>query len=185
MAGRTIHVQVAKVHSPIDFTTINPGGDVVTDATGTARILGYTPATNLWYRAVYDGASDLGPITSADTRVVVRQLALIKPDNSGLVKTISKGTTIEFRTIARPSRDDIPRTHVNWQIWRLVNNRWILFATQTSDPDVSGTAFFSVGFNTGSWRIRSQAAPTQLNANSVWTPFVQIPREVGTLAASR
>jgi len=122
---------------------------------------------------VFDGSTDLGPIVSAETRVVVRQLALIKPDNAGLVKTIAKGTSVEFRTVARQSRDDIPRTHVKWEIWRLVNNRWILFLTQTSDPDVSGTAFFTIQFNTGSWRIRSQAMPTQLNANSVWTPFVQ------------
>jgi len=173
VAGRTIHVQVAKVNTALGFSTINPGGDVTTDSTGTAVIANYTPATNLWYQAVFDGSTDLGPIVSAETRVVVRQLALIKPDNAGLVKTIAKGTSVEFRTVARPSRDDIPRTHVKWEIWRLVNNRWILFLTQTSDPDVSGTAFFTIQFNTGSWRIRSQAMPTQLNANSVWTPFVQ------------
>jgi hypothetical protein len=173
VAGKTIHIQVAKVHTALGFSTINPGGDVVTDATGTATITGYTPATNLWYQAVFDGDASLGPVTSADTRVVVRQLAAVKPDNSGLVKTITKGTTIEFRTIARPSRDDIPRTHVTWQVWRLVNNHWTLFLTQVSDPDVTGTSFLSITFNTGSWRIRSQANPTQLNANSVWTPFVQ------------
>jgi hypothetical protein len=173
VAGRTIHFQVNRVPTDIDFGTINPGGDVLTDSTGTAIIPSYTPATNLWYRAVFDGATDLGPVTSATTRVVVRQLAAIRPDNGGVLKTIAKGTSIEFRTIVRPTRDDVPRTHVKWQLWRLVDNRWTLFQALQSDPDVSGNAFLTVGFNTGSWRIRSQAMPTQLNANSVWTPYVQ------------
>jgi hypothetical protein len=173
VAGRTIHVQVARVHAAGAFTTINPGGDILTDSTGTAIIPNYTPATNLWYQAVFDGSPELGPVTSADTRVVVRQLAALRPDNGGAVKTIAKGTSIEFRTIVRPTRDDVPRTHVKWEVWRLVNNRWTLFLAQQSDPDVSGNAFLTVGFNTGSWRIRSQAMPTQLNANSTWTPFVQ------------
>jgi hypothetical protein len=173
VAGRTIHVQVARIHAAGAFTTINPGGDILTDSTGTAIIPGYTPATNLWYQAVFDGSTDLGPATSADTRVVVRQLAAIRPDNSGAVKTISKGTSIEFRTVVRPTRDDVPRTHVKWEVWRLVNNRWTRFLATQSDPDVAGNAFLTVGFNTGSWRIRSQAMPTQLNANSVWTPYVQ------------
>lgn len=173
VAGRAIHVQVARVHAPLAFSTIDPGGDVITDATGTAIIPDYTPATNLWYQAVFDGSTDLGPVTSADTRVVVRQLAAIRPDNGGAVRTITKGTVIEFRTIVRPTRDDVPRTHVKWQVWRLVNNRWTLFLAAQSDPDASGNAFLTVTFNTGSWRIRSQAMPTQLNANSTWTRFVQ------------
>ena len=170
VANRTIRVQVAKVHTVDGFTTIAPGGDVVTDSSGNAAIAGYTPATNLWYRAVLDASADLGAATSADTRVTVRQLALITPDNGGTVKTITKGTTVEFRTKVRPARDDVPRTHVKWQIWRVVNNRWTPFLTQLSDTDVAGLAFLSITFNTGRWFVRSQAMPTQLNANSVWTP---------------
>jgi len=170
VANRTIHVQVAREHTPDAFTTIAPGGDVVTDASGNATIAGYTPATNLWYRAVLDASADVGAATSADTRVTVRQLALITPDGGGTVKAITKGTTVEFRTKVRPARDDVPRTHVTWQIWRVVNNRWTLFSTQLSDPDVAGNAYLTITFNTGRWFVRSQAMPTQLNANSVWTP---------------
>ena len=65
---------------------------------------------------------------------------------------------------------DPSRTHVTWQIWRLVSGRWTLFLSEQSDPDVSGIAFLSITFNTGSWYVRSQAMPTSLNANSVWTP---------------
>ena len=170
VANRTIHVQVARVHTADAFTTIAPGGDIVTDASGNATIPGYTPATNLWYRAVLDASSDLAAATSADTRVTVRQLALITPDNGGLVKAITKGAVVEFRTKVRPARDDVPRTHVTWQIWRIVNNRWTLFSTPLSDPDVAGNAYLTITFNTGRWFVRSQAMPTQLNANSVWTP---------------
>jgi hypothetical protein len=171
VAGVPLHVQVARVNAAGAFSTIDPGGDVTTDANGNATISNYTPATNLWYQVVFDGSTSLGPVISPETRVVVRQLAAIRPTNNGVVKTIAKNTDILFRTTVRPSRDDVPRTHVTWQIWRLVNNRWTLFSTQKSDPDESGNAYFGVTFNTGGWRIRSQADPTQLNANSVWTPF--------------
>jgi len=170
VANQTIHVQVARVHTADAFTTIAPGGDIVTDTSGNATIPGYTPATNLWYRAVLDASADLEAATSDDTRVTVRQVALITPDNSGKVRAITKGTTVEFRTKVRPARDDVPRTHVTWQIWRVVNDRWTPYVTQLSDPDVAGNAYLIITFNTGRWFVRSQAMPTQLNANSVWTP---------------
>jgi hypothetical protein len=165
VGNRKVHIRVATVTAVLAFTT---AGDVTTDANGNATFA-YTPATNLYYLAVYDGDPDLGPASSAMVRVTVRQIALLRPDNAGKVKTVAKGTLVEFTTVVRPARDDIPRTHVKWQVWRLVNNRWTLFLTQISDPDVSGRAFLRVSFNTGSWYVRSQAMPTQLNANSFWT----------------
>ncbi len=173
VANRTIHVQVSRFSSAATFGTISPGGDLVTDASGNATIASYRPATNDWFRAVFDGADNLTAATSAATRVVVRQLALIRPDNAGNVKTIRKGTTIEFKTTVRPSRAELPPADVTWQIWRLVDNHWGLFLTRVSNAGDNGVASLIVEFNTGNWRIRSQARPTHFNANSVWTPFVE------------
>jgi hypothetical protein len=170
VANRTIRIETATVNAAGAFASI---GTVTTDSSGHGTLPGYTPPTNRWYQAVLDGSTDLAGVTSAETRVTVRQLAEIRPNNGGAVKTVAEGTQVRFVTVVRPSRDDIPRTHVKWQIWRLVNGRWTLFLTQLSDPDVSGRAYLIVGFNTGSWYVRSQAQPTQLNANSLWTPNVR------------
>jgi hypothetical protein len=167
VSGRIVHIQTTTVPQAAD--SWNTIADVTTDASGDGSAL-YTPPTNRYYRALFAGAPDLGPATSSMVRVTVRQLAAIRPDSAGATKTVGKGATIQFRTTVRPSRDDIPRTHVIWQIWRLVSGRWTLFLSEQSDPDVSGTAFLSITFNTGSWYVRSQAMPTSLNANSVWTP---------------
>ena len=46
----------------------------------------YRPSDNRYYRATFAGAPDLPPTTSPITRIVVRQISLLRPTNGGKVK---------------------------------------------------------------------------------------------------
>jgi hypothetical protein len=67
----------------------------------------------------------------------------------------------------------------------LVNSRWTLFLSELSDPDVSGRAFLTVRFNTGSWYVRSQAMPTQAERQQPLEPERPLHREVTRAMAPR
>lgn len=68
----------------------------------------FRPARNLYYRAAFAGALDLGAALSNVARVVVRQIALLRPTNLGQVDQIAAGTTIRFTTTVRPARPELP-----------------------------------------------------------------------------
>ena len=84
-----------------------PAQIAVTDATGLASIT-YRPVTNAWYRAVVEQDPDLAIGTGPSTRVTVRQLVLLRPTNSGDVKSVARRTRIEFKVTVRPSSAAVP-----------------------------------------------------------------------------
>ena len=166
VAGRPVLIQ-----SSVDGQTWTTAASLVTDATG-AVSLAFRPATNLYVRAVFDGAPDLGPATSAVQRVLVRQLALLRPDNRGPVRPLARGATVTFTTLVRPSRTDLPAGRVLYRVTRLVGRTWVLQRAVTVTADASGRATLAVTFPTaGAWSVRAMAVPTQANANSVWSPL--------------
>jgi len=165
VAGRPVRIQ-----GSIDRSTWTTIASLTTSAGGTAT-LDYRPATNLYYRAAFDGAPDLGAAMSTDQRVIVRQLALIRPNNPGVVKTLKAGTKITFTTLVRPVGAHLAAAKVRYEVYQKVGPSWTLRSASTVVADSSGqTAFPYVFRAAGSWYVRSMALPTPANANSVWTP---------------
>jgi hypothetical protein len=164
-AGKTFTLQGSR-----DGLTWSTLATLTAGAGGTASFL-YKPATNLYYKAVFAGTSDLLPGTSNTARTVVRQIALLRPTNGGLVKSIARNTSITFTTTVRPARADLPAAKVTFRFYRLSGGSWTLVTTRDVIIDVFGKAATTFRFTSGgSWYVRSIANPTSYNANSVWSP---------------
>lgn len=143
---------------------------LTTGSGGTAAFV-YKPATNLYYRAVFAGSSDLLPGTSNSARTVVRQIALLRPTNGGLIKSIARNTSITFTTTVRPARPELPLAKVSFRFYRLSGGSWTLVTTRDVYIDALGKAATTFKFTSGgSWYVRTIANPTSYNANSVWSP---------------
>ena len=131
----------------------------------------YTPATNLWYRAVFAGTPDLAAANSTPARVVVRQIALLRPTNAGRVVTVASGTTLTWRVTVRPNRPELPHAKVGWEFYIYRGGRWVYLTTRYAFTDNLGIATYSYRFGSaGQWYVRAQAFPLPLNANSGWSP---------------
>jgi hypothetical protein len=130
---------------------------------------GYRPAWNHYYRAVFDGAADLGPAISLLDRVVVRSRLVIRPTNGGgRPRVLVPGTTITFTAIVRPIRPGTAPTKVAWEVRHFGNGQFTT-STPTSVPDADGVATLTVTFTRGGWVIRARTQPTPTNANSTPT----------------
>jgi hypothetical protein len=137
-------------------------------------VFAYRPARNLWYRAVFAGAQDLAAANSNVVRVVVRQLAPLRPTNGGRPKFVEGGTpsaTVQFTTTVRPNRPELPRAVVRYVVYEFYGRTWRLVSTRDVAVDANGQARTTVTFTSPTrWYVRSQALPTSANANSVWSP---------------
>jgi len=154
-----------------DGVTWNTIATLTTDASGHASFF-YTPVTNLYYRAVFAGTSDLGAANSNTVRTVVRELALLRPTNNGATKTINRNTSIGFSTTVRPARPELAPATVSFYFYRLSSGSYRLVTTRNVVIDAAGLARTTFKFTTsGRWYVRSQANPTPYNANSVMTPL--------------
>ena len=163
-AGRTFALQGAR-----DGITWEPIATQTTDANGNAS-LSYRPANNLYYRGVFDGAPDLAAVTSGTVRVVVRQIALLRPTANGGIKVVSPGRKVTFTTTVRPSRADLPTARVTFAVYRRVGSRWVLFTNRDALVNSAGQASSTWTFTArGEWYVRSIANPTTFNANSTWS----------------
>lgn len=164
-ANRTFSLQGAR-----DGVTWEPITTLTTDADGNASFT-YRPANNLYYRGVFEGTPELGPVTSNTARVVVRQIALLRPTSKGATKVVSRGRSVTFSTTVRPSRVDLPTPKVTLAVYRRVGSSWRLFTTRDAYVNASGVASYTWTFTArGEWYIRSMANPTTFNANSQGSP---------------
>ena len=151
----------------VSWTTI---ANLTTNGGGHAS-LSYRPVSNLYYRARFLGSTDLGAATSNTTRTVVRQIAVLRPTNLGLIKTIARNTSITFTTTVRPARPDLPEAKVTFVLYRRISGVWTRVATRNVFINSLGKASTTFKFTSaGSWYVRSIANPTTYNANSVWSP---------------
>ncbi len=156
------------LESARDGVTWTPIANLITNAFGSAT-LSYRPASNLYYRARFTGTPDLTAGDSNTTRTVVRQIALLRPTNSGLIKTISRNTSITFTTTVRPARPELVPATVRFVLYRRIGLSWT-FVTQRDVVSSFGLASTTFKFSTaGSWYVRSRANPTPDNANSFWS----------------
>jgi GH25 family lysozyme M1 (1,4-beta-N-acetylmuramidase) len=152
-----------------DGLTWQPIATVTTDGSGNASF-SYRPATNLYYQAVFPGAPDLGATTSNIGRVVVRQIALLRPTSRGRTTVVSRGRSVTFTTTVRPSRAELPPAKVTLAVFRRVDGRWTQFTRRDVYVNGSGVASYTWRFTArGEWYVRSIANPTPFNANSVWS----------------
>ena len=153
----------------VTWQTVPTTTTLTTDTYGNATF-SYRPATNLWYRVSYAGATDLSAAFSNVPRVVVRQIALLRPTSSGAVRTVARNTSVTFTTTVRPVRADLAPARVTFVFYRLVNGRWTLFAKRDVFINSLGLARYTWKFSTsGAWYVRSIVNPTIANANSVWS----------------
>ena len=140
------------------------------DASGN-DMFAYRPETNLWYRDVFAGTSDLAAGMSNQPRVVDRQIAILRPTNFGRVKAISAGTKVTFTTTVRPARPELPKAKVTFRFYRFVSGHWTYVTKRDVYIDSTGRASWTWTFSTrGEWYVRAIANPTPYNANSVWSP---------------
>jgi hypothetical protein len=163
-ANRAFQLQGAR--DGVSWATITSS---TTTASGFASYA-YRPATNLYYRVVFAGAPDLGAANSNTARVVVRQIAIFRPTNSGTVKPIARGTSITFVTTVRPARAELPPARVSFVFYRKLSGVWVLVAKRDVIANAVGQAVTTWTFSpAGEWYVRSIANPTPYNANSVWS----------------
>ncbi len=147
-------------------TTVNTG------PSGTTSFF-YTPVTNLWYRANFAGAADLGALTSNTVRTVVRQISILRPTNFGAVRRVSRGAASTFVDTVRPARLELAPATVRFVFYRRVTGgAWLLHSQRDVVINAFGQASTTWSFpTTGEWYVRSMARPTPYNANSVWGPL--------------
>lgn len=165
-AGKTFQLQGAR--DGVSWATI---ATLTTDTNGNASYP-YRPATNLYYRVNFAGTPDLQAGVSNVVRVVVRQIALLRPTNSGTVKSVPRNTSVTFVTTVRPARPELPPAKVTFRIYRKVSGVWLYFTRREYYINAAGQASMTWKFSTrGEWYVRSIANPTPYNANSVWGPL--------------
>jgi hypothetical protein len=166
-AGANRQVGLQGSRDGVNWATI---AGLITDANGNASYL-YTPVTNLYYRAVFAGAADLGALTSSTTRTVVRQVSVLRSLNRGFVVTLARGTSVLFTDTVRPARPELPAATVRFVFYRRGGDGiWRLFEQRDVVINALGKASTTWSFPVaGEWYVRSQARPTPYNANSVWS----------------
>ncbi len=144
--------------------------NLTANSAGTATFT-WTPARNLYYRAVFAGAPDLSAANSNVARVVVRQIALLRPLVSG-VKTIARGSKVTFTTTVRPARAELPKAKVTFTFVLKRGSTVVYSGKRDVYIDAAGLASWTWTFSSpGEWYVRAIANPTTANANSVWSPL--------------
>ena len=158
--------QLQGTRDGVAWTTITT---LTTNPNGRADFF-YTPVTNLFYRVVFAGTADLGAANSNQVRTVVRQLAVLRPTNSGATRTINRNSSITFTTTVRPARPELAPAKVSFYFYRFSSGAYRLVTKRDVFIDSAGLARTTFKFTTsGQWYVRSQANPTTYNANSVLT----------------
>ncbi len=165
-SGANRNVLVQGTRDGVNWSTVTT---LNTGPSGTASSF-YTPVTNLWYRASFAGAADLGALASNTVRTVVRQISILRPTNFGSVRRVSRGATITFVDTVRPARLELAPATVRFVFYRrAAGGAWLFHSQRDVVINAVGQSATTWRFpTTGEWYVRSQARPTPYNANSVW-----------------
>lgn len=164
-ARRTVHLQ--RSLDGVGWTSVV---DLATDAMGRADVLD-RPTVNASYRAVFDGAADLSPVTSPAVNVSVARVALLRPDNRGTLRRVSRGTAVTFAVSVRPIQPPAARGRVEYRLMQLVGHAWVLMRSWTVAPDAAGWARSRLTFSSrGTFSVRARALATATNTGSAWSP---------------
>ena len=158
-----------------DGATWTPVTDLLTDTSGAAGATDH-PATNTYYRLVFDGSPDLTAATSPVVRVLVRSVVQLRPDSHGATRVVMGGTTVTFSARVQPAPGSAAPgsaapARVTYRLYQLVGRSWVVKRTWTVSLDASGAASLAVRFGSrGTWRVRAFAPGTPTNAISVLSP---------------
>ncbi len=164
-ARRTVHVQRS-----LDGAGWTSVVDLATDAMGVADFL-HRPTVNTSYRAVFDGTADLAAVTSPVVKVPVPRAALLRPDNHGTLRRVSRGTAVTFAVSVRPTQPPAARGRVEYRLLQLVGHAWVLKRSWTVAPDAAGWARSRLTFSSrGTFSVRARALATATNTGSAWSP---------------
>ena len=140
-----------------------------TNASGTATFTS-TPDRNYYYRVMFAGTADLSAAYSNTVRVVVRQIALLRPIRSGSFY-VRTGSSMTFTTTVRPARADLPvkaRVTFTFKLYRA--GHLVYSGRRDVYIDAYGKASWTWRFGSpGTWQVRAVANPTPVNANSYWS----------------
>jgi hypothetical protein len=162
--GRTVHLQRS-----LDRVAWDTAADLTTDASG-AAIRVERPATNAYYRLVFEAATDLTEATSPVVRVLVRRLAHLQPGAAPTTRRVAPGTTVTFTTVARPARTADESGPVGYRLLRLVGRAWVVSRSWTVMPNAAGVARLRVTLpSAGTWTVRAVALRTATNAIGTWS----------------
>ena len=163
-AGKSVALQTTT-----DLATWVTTASLTANAYGTATFT-WSPARNLWYRAVFAGTPDLSAANSNAVRVVVRQIALLRPTNSGRIRTIAAGSNVTFTTTVRPARPELPKAKVTFTFTLYRAGHVVYSGKRDVYIDAYGLARWTWTFgSSGLWYVRAIANPTTTNANSTWS----------------
>jgi GH25 family lysozyme M1 (1,4-beta-N-acetylmuramidase) len=163
--GRTVTLQRMQANESTwaDVTTLT------TDTGGSANTT-YTPPVNTQFRAVATDSTGTTTGQADPERVVVRQLAVLRPTNLGRIRTVPAGSTVTFTTTVRPVGAGLAPATVTFSFWHLVGSSWVQFTHRDVHADAGGRASWTWTFSSrGQWYVRAMADPTLTNANSVMT----------------
>ena len=154
----------------LDWAAV-PGINVPTstNASGTATFTS-TPDRNYYYRVMFAGTADLSASYSNTVRVVVRQIALLRPIRSGSFY-VRTGSSMTFTTTVRPARADLPvkaKVTFTFKLYRA--GHLVYSGRRDVYIDAYGKASWTWRFGSpGTWQVRAVANPTPVNANSYWS----------------
>ena len=155
--------------SSIDAVSWTALTTLTTDTSGNASLY-YRAARNLWYRAAFAGAPDLSAANSNTVRVVVRQIALLRPTLGGRTRTIARGSSVTFTTTVRPARPELPKAKVTFTFTLYRAGHIVYSGRREVYIDSAGLAKWTWKFGSpGLWYVRAIANPTTTNANSAWS----------------
>jgi hypothetical protein len=78
---------------------------------------------------------------------------------------------VEFMATVRPTRPELPKADVVFELFKLRRNVWVRVDRATAMIDGSGVADWMWDpTSAGRYYVRAQALPTLVNANSFWSP---------------
>jgi hypothetical protein len=150
-------VQIQRL-SPVDLGWVTIA-NVTTNAIGTATF-SYGPPYHTQFRAVFAGATDLGPATSSIVPVAVRHRVTLSP-GAGIIRVLAAGTRVTYTATVRPiAPAGVQR--VTFLIYKRVGGVWT-FRTSATVTATGGVGQFSWRWGRGEWYIRARANATVYN----------------------
>ncbi len=141
------------------------------DAAGKAT-LSYRPTGLMYFRARESATGTKSALVTAVLAVAVRQTIVLRPTTLGGVKALSRGISVTFTGTARPIGKAIPRTKVQFAVYRKVGSTWVYVTGRTVAANSAGVAKFKYTFaKTGTWAVRARACSTKLFTASAWSGY--------------